>query len=231
MTFEEFIWDIMEIKGAINDDADLEESWVLYKLNQYRALHIAAEYALNNEIDPLWLQRIHKFSWERTDAADDPAITINSLTFGKAKLPKVIKLPEDIGTYRIAGSGVIKQYSPTDFASLIMKADFGNDNNEGYGYYSKIGDTVYSWPYISEGSAIIIAEDPMSVQINDNNVLRDMVYSDEYPLDSLLAQRALIDFLQKDMALKDGSITDIINDAQDKLKILKDERQVQRSKG
>jgi len=233
MTFEEYIYDIMEIKGAIEDDSDLEPMWVLHKLNQYRAVHIVAEYASNHEIDPVWLQRIYKFKFAKTNASDDPSITYNSITLGKAVLPRTVKLSEDIGTYRISGSGAILQFEPCDFNRLMMKIEIGEESHGQYGYYAKLGDTVYIHPYIMEGSAIIIAENPMDVQINDNGILRDMTFADEYPLDPLLAQRALLDFLTKDMAIAEGTITDIINDSQDKLKILKDnegERSLSRGK-
>ncbi len=228
MRFEEIIWDIMEIKGALEDDSDLEEMWVLHKINQYRAAHIVAEYAMTNEIDPVWLQRIHKFKWIKTTAADDPAIIYNSVTLGKFTLPRTVKLPEDMGTYRIGGSGAILQFEPCDFNRLMMKVEIGEESHGEYGYYSKVGDVVYEIPYLMEGSAIIIAENPLDVQINDAGTLRDMTFEDQYPLDPLLAQRVILDVLTKDLALADGSITDIINDSQREFKIMKDEQQIAR---
>lgn len=226
MTFEEIIWDIMEIKGALEDDSDLEEMWVLHKINNYRAVHIAAQFALTNEVDPIWLQRVLKFSYEKVTAADDPSITYNSITLGKAILPTVIALPEDIGTYRIAGSGAILQFEPCDFNRLMMKAEIGEENHGEYGYYAKLGNMIYVTPYLMEGSAVIVAANPMDVQILDAGVLRDMTLEDEYPLDPVLAQRAILDFLTKDMQLSDSSITDIVNDSQREFKIMKDEQNI-----
>lgn len=229
MTFEDYIWDIMEIKGALEDDSDLEEMWVLHKLNQYRAVHIGQEHALTNEIDPIWLQRIHKFSYEKVSAADDPAIYNNSITLGKAILPTVVRLPEDMGTYRIAGSGAILQFEPCDFNRLMMKVEIGEETHGEYGYYAKIGNVIYVTPYLMEGSAIIIAENPMDIQINDNGTLRDMTFEDEYPLDPILAQRAILDFLTKDMQIADSVVTDIINDSQREFKVMKDEQGVRQA--
>ena len=226
MKIEDIIWDILEIKNAIEDDSDLEEMWILHKINLYRAAHIEAEFALTNEINSQWLQRLRRFTWEKVTAADDPAILHNSITLGKASLPGVVKLPEDQGMYRLSGSGAINTFDPIDFNSLIMKAEI-EDTNIGYGYYSKIGNDVYEWPYTMEGSAIIIAANPLDVQIMDGGVLRDTTFQDEYPLDPVLAQRSIIDFLQKDMALKEGSVVDLINDSQDQLRILKDAGQLQ----
>lgn len=80
-----------------------------------------------------------------------------------------------------------------------------------------------------EGSAIVIAENPMDIQINDAGTLRDMTFTDQYPLDPILAQRALLDFLTKDMQIADGVVTDIINDSQREFKIMKDEQGVRQA--
>lgn len=226
MKIEELLWDVFEIKGALEDDSDLEETWVLYKLNQYRAVFIPQEYAITQQINPVWLQRVHKFSWEKVTAADDPAIVYNSVTLGKYTIPRVISLPDDQGTYRISGSGAIQQFEPIDFNLMMMKADVGEESHGEYGYYTKIGDVIYIRPYIMEGSAVIIAENPLNVPILDplTGLLRGMLFTDEYPLDGNLAQRSIIEFLTKDMAISEATITDIINDSQSQLKILKDEQ-------
>jgi hypothetical protein len=223
MKISEFIYDIREILGAIDSDSDISDLWILYKINQYRAVHIVQEYALTDEIDPSWLQRIHKFKWIKCNASDDPQIIYSSITLGKTIIPRTIKLPYDIGTYRISGSGSIQQFEPCDFNRLMMMAELNQNENYGYGYYSKIGDTVYSYPYIMEGSAIIIAENPTDIQINDDGILRDMTFDDNYPLDPSLAQRVIIDIFTKDLKINQSVIDDIINDAQNQFKLLKNE--------
>jgi len=222
MKIEELIWDVFEIKKALEDDSDLEEMWVLHKLNQWRSVLIPQEFAITQVINPVWLQRIRKFSWTKTNAADDPAIEYNSITLGKYTIPRVVSLPDDQGTYRISGSASIIPFEPTDFNTLMMKAEVQEDVQGDYGYYCKVGDVIYIYPFIMEGSAAIIAENPFDVQVLDAGVFRNMVFTDEYPLDGNLAQRALLELLTKDMAISEGAITDIVNDAQNQLKILKD---------
>lgn len=222
MTIEEYIWDVKEIKGLLTDDSDIEDMWILHKLNMYRAIHIVNEYNLTNEIDPIWLQRIYKFRWKKCNASDDPNIIYNSITLGKYIFPKIINLKEGLGNYRISGSGSIIQFESCGFDRLMMKLEIGEETNGQYGYFSKIGDTIYISPYIPEGSATIIAENPLDVPINDNGTFRNMEFTDEYPLDAILAQKCILDLLTKDMAISDKSITDIVNDSQNEFKILKD---------
>lgn len=219
MTFEEIIWDVMEIKGAVNDDSDIEELWVLFKINHYRAVHIEAEYRMNNQMDPSWFQRYHQFTWEKVNAADDPAVALSSVTLGKANIPSVVHLPDDQGVIRVSGSSGILQYEPCDFNRLMMKSQVEQANSK-YGYYSRVGNILYSYPYNLYGSAILIAHNPLDVPINDNGAVREMTFGDDYPLDPVLAQRAILDLLTKDFAISENAIADLVNDSQSQLKIL-----------
>jgi hypothetical protein len=223
MKVSEIIWDILEIKHAIEDDSDIEELWILQKINAYRGLLIQQEFALTNSINPIWLQRVPKFKLTKCTSADDPSITYSSVFLSKGTLPKVISLSEDLGTYRISGSGAITQLEPCDFNTLLMRIEIGELPNGNYGYYSKIGQNIYIWPLMMEASAIIIAENPFNIQVQENGILRDMTFEDDYPLDISLAQKAILEILTKDFAISEGSIPDIINDSQRQFKILKSE--------
>lgn len=223
MKIEDIIWDIKEIRGALEDDSDLEEMWLLHKINSYRALAIQQEFSMTNSINPQWLQRVHKFKLTKCTPADDPSIGVSSIYLSKGTLPKVISLPEDIGTYRVAGSGAITQFEPVDLNTLLMKIDIGEEMNSVYGFYSKVGSDLYFYPLTMEASAVIIAENPMDVQVLDGGVLRGRTFLDDYPVDIALAQKIVLEILTKDLAIADGTITDIVNDSQNKFKILKDE--------
>ena len=222
MTVEELIYDVKEIKSALEDDTDLEDLWILFKLNAYRATLIPEQYRIEPVMDPAWLQRTGKFSFVKTDAADDPAITVNSITLGRATIPNLVSLPEDLGLNRLSGSGGIIGFEPTDFDTLIMKALVKEEIHRNFGYYARIGTSVYTYPFIMEGAAVIIAENPMDVQVLDGTTWRDRALTDPYPLDARLAQAAVMQILTKDLKLNDQAITDVVNDSQSNLRIMKD---------
>lgn len=223
MLISEIIWDILEIKHALEDDSDIEELWLLHKINSYRQIFIQQEYALNNHIDPTWLQRYHRFVLTNVKAADDPAIILGSITLSKGTIPKVISLPDDLGCYRIAGSSGILQFEPCDFNTLMMKIEIDEEMNNRYGYYSRIGELVYLYPTVPEASAILIAENPIDIPVNDAGTIRARTFDDEYPLDIGLAQRVVLEICTKDLAISEGSIPDIINDSQRQFKIMRNE--------
>lgn len=222
MTYEDIIYDIREIYGALEDDSDLSDLWILHKLNNYRTVLIPEKYKLEPFIDPSWLQPLEKFDFTKTDAADDPAITYNSITLGRAELPEVVSLPEDLGMNRLTGSGGIVQFEPTDFDTLVMKALVKEVVHRNMGYYARVGRFVYVYPFVMEGKAIIIAADPLKVKIHDGTSFRDPTFSDPYPLDRNLAQFAVMQILTVDLKLTRESITDVVNDSQSNLRILKD---------
>jgi len=222
MSIEEIIYDVKEIKSALEDDTDLEDIWLLFKINNYRASLISESYRIEPEISPAWLQRTGKFTFTKTDAADDPSIVVNSITLGRASLPEVVTLPEDLGLNRLSGSGGIIGFEPTDFDTLVMKALVKEEIHRNFGYYARIGTFLYTYPYIMEGAAVIIAENPMDVQVLDGTAFRDRVFTDPYPLDARLAQAVIMQILTKDLKLNDQAITDVVNDAQSNLRIMKD---------
>jgi len=222
MTIEEAIYDIIEIKDAFGDDSDLDEMFLLQKLNSYRALLINAQYQLTAHIDYTWLQRHPQFIWEKVTAADDPHVTNSSITLGKYKLPKIVSLPEDLGLYQVMGSGAIRLYSKDDLAVMLMRAEIQEERHPRHGYYSKVGDVIYSFPYEMYGQAILIAENPMDVPMIENNVQRSLTFADEYPADPAIIQQCILQILTKDLKISDEAVSDIINDSQEQLKIMKD---------
>lgn len=222
MTIEDIVYDIIEIKAALEDDSDLDETWLLMKINNYRSIMIAQQYAANPVIDPAWLQPTAKFDFVKADAADDPAIAVNSITLGRAILPAIVSLPEDIGFFRLSGSGGIIGFEPTDFDTLVMKALIKEPMHRNYGYYARIGTFVYVFPYIMEGKAIIIAEDPTSVKIYDGTSYRDAIVTDPYPVDAKTAQMIILQILTNDLKFYEQAVTDVVNDAQTNLRIMKD---------
>jgi len=221
MKAEHFIYDIFEIKSLLEDDHDIDELWLLNKFNNYRSAFINQEYALKAEIKPIWLQRLHKQSASKVTSADDPNITISSIYLSKVIIPTVLSLPDDLGLYRVTGSSGILNYDPIDFNTLMLKIEIGEELSPRYGYCSRIGNNLYQYPPAMEVQAIIIAENPFDVQINDSGTLRDMLVTDEYPMERDMAQKIALEILTKDLAINEKSISDIINDSQSQLKLLK----------
>lgn len=221
MRVDEIVYDVFEILNQLEDDRDIDELWLFSKINAYRAQVIQDEFRTTREINPIWLQRIRKFEFKKVTAADDPEITDSSVAIGRFRLPPVIALPDNLGMNRVSGSSGIRSLDPTDFNTLLLKAQVG-DVEPGYGYYSKIGNNVYCWPFILEGSAIVIAEDPFDIpDIDlDKNTMKQPNVADDYPLDIANAQKVILLILTKEMQINIQSISDLTNDAQSQLKIL-----------
>lgn len=225
MTAEEIIYDILEIKNALEDDHDIEPLWLLQKINNYRAIFILDDYKRNGEIKPDWLQRLRKIQTTKITSADDPAITYTSILLSKATIPSILTLPDDMGLVRVTGSSGILPYDQVAFDTLMMKIHFEEEKMGSFGYYSRMGSTLYIWPLVMEIQAVIIPADPMDVQVLDpiTNTLRARTIADEYPLDIAIAQQIVLEICTKDLQLNMKSIADITNDSKHQLRILQSE--------
>jgi len=231
MKCEDLLYDIKEIKSLLEDDTDIDDLWLLNKINMYRSVFIPMEYDTEHTIQPSWIQRLHKQTVTKVNSADDPSITVTSIYLGKVTIPRIIGLPDNLGLYRVSGSGGITSFQPIDFNTLIMKIDIGEEIMGDYGYCSLIGNDLYLYPLVSEMQALIIAEDPFDVPINASGTIRALAITDDYPINGAMAQRIVLEILTKDLAINEQSLTDTINDSQSQLRILRSGNSQQQAVG
>lgn len=220
MTAEEIIYDILEIKNALEDDHDIEPMWLLHKINAYRSIFIPQDYRLNGELRPEWIQRVFKTTTDKVTSADDPSITFTSIQLSRATLPAILAMPDDRGVIRVSGSSGILSFDQVSFEILMLKIHFKEEKMGQFGYFARVGNTVYVWPLVMEIQAQIIAADPMDVQVYSAGVLRDRMITDEYPLDPAMAQQIVLEICTKDLQLNMNSVSDIVNDSKHQLRVL-----------
>jgi hypothetical protein len=223
MSIEEIIYDVLEIKDAANVNADIDQLWLLNKINAYRAAFIREIYGVTGQVDPLWLQRYPLFDFEKVLSGDDPAIGVGSIHLGKFTLPHLVSLPDGLGLYQVLGGARAKMLSTDDFGTMMYRATVEERPPAGSGYVSRIGNVIYVWPYMMTGQANIIATNPMDVPVYDNGAVRPMRFSDSYPIDAGLAQNIVLSILTKDLQINEQSVSDIVNDSQSQLKLLKNQ--------
>jgi len=223
MTAAEIVFDILEIKNAINDDREIDEVWLIHKFNAHRSLQIIEEFKQSNEIRSMWLMRLYKQEVKKVTSADDPSIISTSIELGKVHLPNIVAIPNDAGFVRLTGSSGILTFDPVSYDTLMLKIMFKEEKMGEFGYYTQIGNDVFLWPYVREVQAIIIPEDPFDIQIIDpiTKVLRDFGITDDYPLDIDMCQKVIWEVLTKDLAYNDQQVRDIVNDSQNQLKLMR----------
>ena len=221
MRLDHIIYDILEIKSAANDDSDIDELWLVHKINNYRALFIQEQYAISGDISTSWLQRYPVFNLEKVMSSDDPEIKWGSLNLGKFTLPSLVSLPFDQGMYQFFGASRTKPFSICDFVTMVYRASLGEDIPPGSGFVSRMGNDMYVYPYVMKGQAYIVAVNPMDIPILDNGVIRDMKADDDYPIDPAMAQSIVLAILTKDLHILEQTVPDIINDSQNQFKIMK----------
>lgn len=221
MTVEQVVYDIKEIKNLLEDDVDIDDLWLLNKINMYRAIAIQEEYGMTQTINPLWLQRSGRKRTTKVNAADDPAIEYSSIQLAKVNIPQVVNLPEDLGLYFVSGSAGMIGFEPANIENMIRKAMYNDERSRHSGWVSRLGNSLLIYPYVMEVQYTIVSADPFDMQIIDGSSFRDMKVTDEYPLDVALAQKVILQVLSNDLRINEAAIGDILNDSQVQLKILK----------
>jgi hypothetical protein len=222
MSGEDLVFDVLEIKNALEDDHDYDELWILRKINNYRSIFILQDYLLNQEISPSWIQRLRKQKVVKVTSADDPSIDFTSIDLGKVTLPSLISLPDDGALIRVSGSSGITTFDAISFDNLMLKLTFKEERTGEFGWRARVGNDLFLYPLVAEIQAIIIADDPMEIQVLDpvTGLMRDRLITDEYPIDSMIAQQIILEIVTKDLQLNAQSVSDIVNDSKHQLRVM-----------
>jgi|WetSurSiteA1Bulk_404760.scaffolds.fasta_scaffold00092_8 hypothetical protein len=222
MLAEDLVYDVLEIKNALEDDHDIDELWILKKANAYRAIYILRDYQENGQIKSEWIQRLRKQKVTKVNSADDPSIDFTSIDLGKVTIPSLLSLPDDQALIRISGSSGITTFDQISFDNLMLKLTFQEPRMGEFGWCARVGNDLFLYPLVMEMQAFIIAENPLDIQVLDpiTKTMRDRLITDDYPIDLALAQQIVLEIVTKDLNLNMQSISDIINDSKHQLRIL-----------
>jgi hypothetical protein len=182
MKLEDIIYDIRTLMDQSSEDSRLDDSFLAYKINEYRALLIQKKYAETREIDPIWLQSIPISQFTCVGTGDDPNVLGETTRLGKCTLPAVVSLPRNLGLYRMSSSSRQKQIYPTTEHEFYMMLETGDDRLRHFEYYYPIGKSHYIYPYREKGTATCILENPLEAQgklteiISNGNLLAGTDY-------------------------------------------------------
>ena len=164
MKLEEIIYDIRTLMNQSSEDSRLDDSFLAYKINEYRATLIQKKYAETREVEPEWLQTIPVSLVTCVGTGDDPSVYGESTRLGKVTLPSVVSLPRNLGLYRMSSSSKQKQIYPTTEHEFYMMLETGDTRLELFEFYFPIGKAHYFYPYREKATATCILENPLEAQ-------------------------------------------------------------------
>lgn len=220
MTLQEIVYDIRYVLRQTKDDTRVRDEFLMSKIHTYRSGFIQQSFPLNRYLNPLWLQDLKKLSTTKVNSADDPSIPDTSISLGKVVLPNLVSLPEDIGLFRVAGSSKQRAYTPVGMNYFYLLIDIDPVTAVNQMIYYRAGNFIFLYPYNTECNVMAILGNPLEGYIIENNVKRDLRWTDEYHIDRNMAQDVILSILTKEFAIEMKMISDIRNDAQDQFKIL-----------
>jgi len=162
MTLRQIQDDLLQLltRSTPGIETRIEKRHLRYKVNEKRAKTIKENYMRHREVQPVWLQRLGELKFTRVTSSDDPNLLSCDCTFGKATIPAVVSLPDDLGVYRVASSCNTKKYYPIK-PDRFFAFDNGSVRSKSK-YFFRIGNSLYVSPYIKEGNVTLILEDPLT---------------------------------------------------------------------
>lgn len=223
MTIKAIVDDIREILNAVSDDSDIQDEWLIHKINGYRAIFLKEKIDVDVMLPDSFFLPYPVMKTEKVTTSDDPSITYSSGTLSRARVPKYLDLPEDQGIKIMSASGAVN-YQKASVSMLAFKSFIQEYIPPLYGYYAMMGEFVYVYPLTHKIMVRIIPEDPMDVPYYDGEAYRERLITDPYPMDIITSQRAILALLQAEMKIKISTIADIVNDSQDQFKVLNNEQ-------
>jgi hypothetical protein len=104
----------------------------------------------------------------------------------------------------------------------MLKLTFKEERMGEFGWRARVGNDLFLYPLVAEMQAIIIADNPMDVQVLDpvTGLMRDRLITDEYPIDAVIAQQVILEIVTKDLQLNAQSVSDIVNDSKHQLRVM-----------
>lgn len=169
MTLNEITYDLLRLltHNKAGEDSRLNINNLQYKIHQYRAKKIEEIYRYTKEIDPIWIQNMGTMSVSKIKGDEDALIQYGYENYGLINIPTVIRFPNDLGAYRVAGTDMRCQYFPISehrFFSLIPESTRANHK-----YYFRLGNKLYLTPYIKEANIQLILTNPLDGYILDRS--------------------------------------------------------------
>lgn len=147
MTIKELVWDIKTLLRQLTDDSYVRDSFLIAKLNMYRAYFIKAENTLYHRIDQEWYQRLKLIDCTNVYSSDDPNIPFSTISFGKFTLPRMIELP-NMASVILRTSSMSEQIYYQEYSILVEMIKNKDYRVNIFHYYTRLGDNYYTYPYI-----------------------------------------------------------------------------------
>lgn len=159
-------------KSGYTDDSRLDEDYIGYKVDEYRAIGIRQTFSRHPVIEPIWVQDLLLTDTTPVNTSDDDSVAICRCEMSKVTLPPIVSLSaqasntNDVGVVDIlSGCGTYNHfYRPIHQLQLLTS----DDPTDKFHYYWKIMNTYYFRYKEKKIRPMLILERPLDGFINDN---------------------------------------------------------------
>jgi hypothetical protein len=171
-------------KFGFPEDSRLDEDYLGYKVDEYRAIDIRETFKKYPVIDPIWIQDYGIFDTTVVNSADEKSFTVCKCKFSKVTFPSVVSIinplsnTNDLGVYSIRSACGTKEYNYLPLPQLMLLTD---DNDRSlFKYFYRIGNSYYLTPEVKQGRSMLILENPLNGFVNNTEYQTVLVVGTQY---------------------------------------------------
>lgn len=146
-------------KSKISKDSRIYDTHLADLVNKYRAIGIRQTYQKTFDIDPAWLQNLGLIDFTEINSGEDPTIKCTSLKLGKATIPQLVSLPDDVALGNVFFPSKLSEWYRVDY-NFFYSIPEGSDRSK-FNYVFRIGNAIYCSPPQPKGTIIAILDNPM----------------------------------------------------------------------
>ena len=169
MTRQEMIYDIISIltKFGYTDDDTLDEDYIGFKIDQYRAKEIRDSYDRKPMLDPVWFQDYGITDFTEVNTADDKTLSFLNCKLYKTTLPPLVSFSSSLSNENNLGIQLFSADMSTeyyfqsfpDFAMRMKKISHSHPAHL-FQYFTQVGRSIY----VTKGKKLrllLVMENPL----------------------------------------------------------------------
>lgn len=165
MKIDKIVYDIKHLLNALTDDTRINDSHLIFKINNYWALFLKDDYIKTGHISKKYYQRIPLIDVHAVTSADDPNVIGGTVRFGKFTMPSILDLGNEeppVDIYTAQRQERIYFIDRNFLFELIKSKD---ERLDLFKYYFYEGNTVYIYPVVTRISFIGLIENPLEASL------------------------------------------------------------------
>jgi len=165
MKIDKIVYDLKHLLNALTDDTSVNDAHLIFKINNYWALFLKADYQETGNISKKYYQRIPLIDVHGVSSADDPNVLGGTIRFGKFTMPSILDLGDEeppVDIYTAQRQERLYFIERDLLFELIRNKD---ERLDVFKYYFYEENTAYTYPVVDRVSFLGLIQNPLEASL------------------------------------------------------------------